>query len=139
MPPSAAASKSTRLRSEPGDDGGLAVCVTGEGAAGCQELGIWQRFQGSKRGVRVQTLGNLRIPHEGCGCSGRMGTLETPAPIGKGSGGIRFGVLDLGSKKDLVGGRCLQGHGNQDVQIPLEWGGRGEDSDAGCGMGTQQG
>ena len=34
MPPSAAASKSTRLRSEPGCDGGLTVCVAGEGAAG---------------------------------------------------------------------------------------------------------
>lgn len=90
MPPSAAASKSTRLRSEPGGDGGLTVCVAGEGAAG---------DPAETPGIQKRGMGHSRIPHEGCGCSGWMGTLESPAPIRKGSGGFLSGTLDLRSKK----------------------------------------
>lgn len=115
MPPSAAASKSTRSRSEPGGDGGLTVCVAGEGAAGDPAETSW---------IRKRGLGHSRIPHEDYGCSGWMGTPESPAPIRKGSGGILLGTLDLRSKKDLAGGNRFLGHGNWDEQIPLELGGR---------------
>lgn len=66
-----------------------------------------------------------------------MGTPESPVPIRKGSGGICFGVVGPRSKRDLVSGCCLQVHGDWDVQIPLERGGRGEDSEAGCEVGEQ--
>lgn len=61
-----------------------------------------------------------------------MGTLGSPEPIRRRSGGIGIGVAGLGSR-DLGRGKRLQAHGNWDVQIPLEEG----DSEAGCKEGTQ--